>query len=500
MRITTLRFISAFGTFFSIFYFVSGLFTQDIAVLSLSVFLLWISALLYGCSKDQINIIYVFFLITFFIFLLSRIMVRWLTEREIYSPFSEEIMIHTYICLYLSLLGLLIGAMINVQFTFGHKEPYRISSSTENGFNDINLRLLRQLSAIFAIIAGFATLAVNIEKIAFYGVTGSGAELRTVYASSLPGIVLRLSYIYVLMLCIFLAAKPSKRSATLMFLQYLAISATKMMFGSRCDFVLGLMFMVAYFLIRDHMNVKEGLEGADKWFGKKEMMICIISIPLLVILLQFVEYYRVQDTFSFSSFWDTLLDFFESQGTSVDIIGYTYKYADKLDQPHFLYLFDNTWTFLSTNPISSAIFGTQSYSTNSLERALYGTSLDQSLYYIINPESYLSGKGCGSSYVAEAFLGYGYIGTFLVSLFLSMFMKKFYEFDFNKLWKTVIALIFIQQLFFMPRAGFDEFVGDFASVTHIIAVLALWIAYRLLNQQMGWKGVYNCGGEYDGNG
>lgn len=482
---TILKILSGFMAVFALFELAIGIITSNVGTMSVSVFLVWGAALLLCLSRPKVNVIYMFFLISFFVFLLSRVMVRWTTEQEIYSPFSNEVMIHTYTCLFISIVGLVIGSVLKVRFVFGSQTKSSPPSYYNPLDSHINLDLLRQISGFLTVVTGFATLVVNIEKIIFYGITGSGAELRVSFATTLPPIILRLSYIYVLMLCIYLAAMPKKKGAILIFLQYLLISATKMLFGSRSDFILGLMFMAVYFLMRDDLN--EGVFGTvnrEKWFGKKEITICITAIPLLIILMVFVEYYRVQSSFKFSSIYETMLEFFESQGVSIDIIGYTYNNAEKLEQPHFLYLFDNTWTFLKTNPISSALFGTKVYGVNTVERAMYGTSLDQSLYYIINPVSYLSGRGCGSAYVAEAYLGYGYGGVLFLNAVLAIVIKRMYEFRYSSFIGLVISLVFIQQLFFMPRAGFDEFLADFASVTHLLAIVIIWLFYKVMNKSL----------------
>ncbi len=480
---TILKFISGFMVVFALIGLAMGLITSNVGTMSIAVFLIWGAALLLCISRPKVNAIYLFFLITFFVFLLSRVMVRWITEQEIYSPFSDEVMIHTYTCLFLSIAGLALGSVLKVRFVIGSHG----GTSTTNYYNPldsrINLKLLRQISGILTVVTGFATLVVNIEKIFFYGITGSGAELRVSFATTLPSIILRLSYIYILMLCIYLATMPKKKGAVLIFIQYLAISATKMLFGSRSDFILGLMFMAVYFMMRDHLNERTLQNNLrEKWFGKKEITVCIVAIPLLVILMVFVEYYRTQSSFEFSGIYETMLEFFESQGVSIDILGYSYNNAGKLEQPHFLYLFDNTWTFLKTNPISAALFGTKAYGVNTVERAIYGTSLDQSLYYIINPTSYLSGRGGGSSYVAEAYLGYGYIGVFVLNVVLAMVMEKMYEFRYRSFAGLVVSLVFIQQLFFTPRAGFDDFIGDFVSVTHIFTIVIIWMVYTYFNR------------------
>ena len=192
---TILKFISCFMAVFAVFELAVGLATADVAVMSIAVFLIWGAAMLHSLSRPKINFIYLFFLITFFVFLLSRVMVRWITEQEIYHPFTDQVMIHTYACLFISIVGLFVGSTLKVRFTFSSKKGTPNGNYYDPLNSYLNLDLLRQISGFLTTITGFATLVVNIEKIVYYGITGSGGELRISFASTLPSIVLR-SLIY----------------------------------------------------------------------------------------------------------------------------------------------------------------------------------------------------------------------------------------------------------------------------------------------------------------
>lgn len=463
-----------------------GLATQDIGTLALATFCAWGMALLGAISSKEKNVIYIFFLFTFFIFLLSRVMVRWIRTGEIYRPFSVETMIMVYSCLTVSLFGLAIGnATSGTRFGFGKSYQGRFIDREDEyprREDNINLPLIRQLSGIVTVVCGFATLWVVIERIAFWRISGYGGDLRTSFSSTLPDIILRFSYVYVMMFCIYLASLPERKKCIPIIIQYLVVSALRMFYGSRADFIIGLMFLFVYFLIRDRLNEEQGIEE-KKWVGRELLLVTVISVPLLIILMVFVGSYRSHQSFEFSSFFETLGDFFESQGTSINVIGYTYIYKEQCTQPKFLYLFDRTYEFLTANPISSIITGRHAYRANTVERAQYGTSLGMTLYYHINQVSYLAGNGCGSSYVAEGWLGYGYFGLFIINVVLSRIISRLNEFKFNRFVPSVIWLIFLQSLFFMPRNNFDAFVDDIASITNIFAIFALWVLYKLIQQR-----------------
>lgn len=466
----------------SLFYCVSGLVYSDIGSLSVSAFLMWAAAMLGAFSKKDWNIIYIFFLFTFFLFLLARTMVRWVSYGEIYMPFRTETMTHIYVLIIVSLAGLIVGNY--VKLSFARKQ----NSENQYYFNTDKMDALRKVSAPLVVLTGLAQLIVVLERAAFYQV-GFGGAMRVSFSSSLPTLVLRASYEYTLLFCIYLATMPRKKEALGFIFEYLAISAIKMVYGSRCDFILGLMFVLVYFIMRDRINIRYQLEDTE-WLGRKEITITLVSIPILIILLTLIGTYRVGGSFQFTTFSDVLLDFFESQGTTINVLGYAYEYADKLPQPNFLYLFDDTYTFLVANPISSLFTGKHVYLVNTVERALKGTSLDQTLYYLINSESYLRGNGCGSSYVAETYLAFGYAGSFLFNIVLANVLNKINGYGYNSLWKNVLLLIFVLSIFFIPRAGFDDFVGEFASATHILVIMGVWMLYKDQLTRMSRKRVY----------
>lgn len=472
------RLISVFTALIAIVLFAIGVAAKNMATISLSVFVMWAAALLRGITQTKRNFIFILFLVSFFVFLLSRVMVRWYENQEIYYPFDTDTMIMTYTCLFLALAGLYLGTIGHYRILVVTKENAFIKSIRRIG-SDTDKAALRKASGVFTIISGFATMAVVMERILYWGQVGSGGELRVSFGSALPGIVLRFSYVYVLMFCIYLATLPEKRKTVPVLVQFLLCGALKMVYGSRSDFILGLMFIVVYYVIRDRIEENRDIH----WFGMAEKIFTVISIPFLIILIVFVGYYRTHTTFAFSGFFNTLLNFFETQGTSIDILGYTKTYASDLPQPRFLYMFDRSYEFLSANPLIGKIVGKTTYAANTAERALYGTSLGQTLYYYINRASFLAGYGCGSSYIAEIWVGYGYIGVVIWNYIMSRIMFRINEYKFTNLVLSVIILVYLQSLFFMPRAGFDGFVDDFSSMTHIFMMVLLWVIYRVLKSK-----------------
>ena len=88
------------------------------------------------------------------------------------------------------------------------------------------------------------------------------------------------------------------------------------------------------------------------------------------------------------------------------------------------------------------------------------------LTYLISSNSYLSGYGVGSSYIAEAYLSFGYIGVFFVTIFIFMLISFFQKGRSNI--KFIIYISMINSFFMMPRASFFNF---------LISMLTIIIVY-----------------------
>lgn len=394
-------------------------------------------------------------------------------------PFSEDVMKCVYECLYLSVAGLLVGSLRK-----GKRIKKQVSLVGRNSRIDRNL--LGRIIKPMVYITGLTNLLVAIERVMYFMIYGEVGLLRIDFASSLPSLITYPSFMYNFLFCAYLATMPTKKKTTPVILLYLVVAAVKLAYGSRSDFIIGLLFIAMYYVVRDRIAKNAvDLVLKEKWISTKERIAMIAAIPAMMVLAVFIQAYRTGNTFDPASLLDIFLDFFSTQGVSIHIIGYGEQYIDELPQPNFIYLFGNTVSFLKTNPLSRLLFSTTTYAVNTRERAMFGSSFAQAISYLVNETSYLSGYGAGSSYVAEAYVGYGLVGVFIVNAVLARIIHWINSYQYQSYWGSVIVLLYIQSLFFMPRAGFDDFVGEFTSLSHLIVIFAIVFIYQTLRKRRG---------------
>lgn len=448
-----------------------GMVGSELKLISISTMILFLSVFCTQLAKRERNLLLILFLITFFIFLQSRVFVRLVVDHEEYEYFRFSTMKSIYSQIFFSLMGLQVGSFLRIK---------SYESKAEFVESRYNVHALTFTAKIFTVVAWICQLLTVMEKVTFYTV-GFGGLLHTEFSSRLPSIVVSVSYLYIFSFCIFLATKPSKKECMPLFLMYIVLAATKLFYGSRGDFILGLMFAFVYFCIRDRIRA----EDEEKWVTRRIISLALISIPFLILLVVFVGVYRRGGSFSFVSFGNILHEFFDSQGISINVLGHVYEHKDDFPQPGFLYMFDSLYTFITTNPVSRLLFGTHRYGLNTVERAIYGTSLEQTISYIVAPTTYLNGSGMGTSYVAEVYLAGGYIGLFAFNLIFSIVLDKIRRYNYSKLVPSTLCLIFIESMFIIPRNSVDSFVGEFLSVLHLGAIVAMYVMYYLVKRNHG---------------
>ena len=75
-------------------------------------------------------------------------------------------------------------------------------------------------------------------------------------------------------LCLYLSTFPSKKQSLLPLLLYGGSAIPALIVGVRNPIILNCMFIFLYYFIRDTLNDKE------KWIGKFEKIVLIVSIPV----------------------------------------------------------------------------------------------------------------------------------------------------------------------------------------------------------------------------
>lgn len=469
----------SFALLLSLVFFFSSLSQTKLELLYISIIFLFIHNLIFSFKDIYIKIIYLLFHLTFLTFILSRILISFL-NGEIYEPFeSLETNYHIGFSVYISLLGIFMGftffSLIQKKFFTPKKKLDPFNNKKSRFFQEKNyVGKVRKVSFILLFFAFIALTFKELETL--YIMKGTSYnELRLAYSSSLPSMVLRLANMYFIFLCIYLATMPDKKGVIFSFFSLITIGVIVMMYGVRGDLVLNILFIIAYLVIRNRVDYSN-----KSWFGKKEVLIIIVLTPFLISILNVVGISRYEDKLSIAnSEQSTLENFFYSQGISIDIIGYVKEYENEFPEKKY-YSVDRTLTFVKNNFISKTLFNTEEYKAHTIERALYGNSLGQTLSYLVYPESYLNGVGMGSSYIAEVYKDFGYKGLLLVNIFYGMLMVFIVPKKTTNVWLLAPSFLMIQGLLYAPRSSSDGFISNVLSIPNVAAFVLVWITAKFV--------------------
>lgn len=290
-------------------------------------------------------------------------------------------------------------------------------------------------------------------------------EYFSTFKSSLPSIVVILSKFNTISFFIYLSTRPIKKLVLPVTAIYLAVNALSLLTGSRSNFMLNVLIIIIYF----------GLSTAtsnEKWFGKMEKMMVLILIPVLMVVMTYIGEARNKYSKGISSSIDTIFEFFYSQGVSVNIIGYT-KLLEK-SIPDKIYSFGPFIEYFRYN-ILSKFQDVKVLEGQSVERALEGYQYSHTMSYLIMPDLYIRGVGYGSSYMAELFHDFGWIGLIIGGMLFGIIIGKFtLEFNNKSIFIVLIVLMMTRAILFVPRASTVYFIINTFIIENIVGVIVIF--------------------------
>ena len=449
----------SFGVFILLLSFMQG---ADVGFTI--IIILWYYSLVYCLFDIKKRLGYACFLATFFLFLLGAYVADQFfhyTENVVF--FDKSITTHIYILLAISLLGLFLGNIIDI------RKKYK------NGFKDNKLYLqhMKRISKIGFYISFIPYLISVIIQAAL--VRNSGyTEIYLSDTLLLPFIIRIIAYSCPIFLFLFLSTLPNKRECNIPIFLYFIYSAISLLSGRRSIFVINCLTIFMYILYRSS-NGKE-----EKWINKKILLTLFIILPIVAILLNVYGQTRFgdSDVIKHNNIFDSILNVFTSQGVSISVIGYEKYYENVL--PDKLYSLSGLIEFLKFNPVSNVIFNFTKYTGQTVERALYGDLFTHAISYFVLPYNYLRGRGLGSSYIAEVYHDFSYIGVFIVNLIYGVVLKVCSNFNRNSVWLRFICLMIINSILMAPRSTTDAFISNFTHIEVILAVILVWGGSNIL--------------------
>lgn len=418
-------------------------------------FLVWTNMLFFSlCNLGKRSMLFAF-LITFFVFLIGREFLQQFFSYQV-EPFDKEVLVHSNMCLLISLLVLFAGYLL-----FGRKTV--LVADTAAGQNNILQKTslyIYYLTWVFAVASKVIT--------AKYISDNSYWAYYTDYSEYLAGNMLLyvISKIEVMMpaaLSIYLACMPSKKQFRIPCCLYMIYLVVSLGSGQRSIFMLGILFLAVYLLLRNGMNPEE------MWVKKSYIIICIMSVPFLAVFFSWYSMWRTGEASSGMTFFSGIEDFLYNQGVSVNIIKRAFMYQESIpaDQTYIL-------EFLHSG-ILARILGITVYHGNTIEHALYGGSFTHSLGYVVLGGNYLAGQGTGSSYIAELYQDFGYVGVMLGNLVYAFIIARINQFKNKKdIFGMSVKFYIITQILWAPRGSCTGFISNLLAPSTIFCFIAIF--------------------------
>lgn len=437
-------------------------------LMSVMLLVLFVVELIYASKDLNKNIAFILFLVAFFTFLMGRLILPLFINLDDYSEvffsymdYKSSTYFHVILSLYITLL------FIFVSYTMVEK---KMPDSLNLGFfpDSPRIKFVRRCAKIAMWMSFPFALLVILEKVRYVMVNGYAGMLLE-QESNLPTIVIILSALFEYMVFLFLATLPTKRESKIVVILYLFFAISNIIGGDRGECVLSVFVVVFYFFLRNRLNT-----GKSIWIGKRGIWSLVLAAPLAMILLFSIAYLRDSKEFDSDSAGLLIGGFFYQQGASLNVVASAYEDEKNLPKGKY-YSIGPIIDYFKINYLSRIVFGTEPYKVGSSDLATKGNSLDSAITYLEAPEFYASGGGMGSSFVAEAYHDFGYIGVILYALLYGFVLASIPKWNSRNVWLSVVALVFLKYIMYAPRARATAFIASAASVSFWPIALVIFI-------------------------
>lgn len=458
---------------FSISFFTIGVIFSHTNVILIAICGMLIHNSLYAMERFNERIIFFSFNITFFTFLVARLVIKPLTGFEdrynqtYYGlDFTDnQIILNIFIALFLSLVFLFLGYI-----TLKKKDYTEEIRMVKNG----NMKYIALVSKLLFYVSFLFNVLVLTDKAKYTSVAGY-SELYSSYISSYPSFVVKLAEMGPTALFVFLGTMPTKRQSILPLSFYLILGILSLVVGQRNNFVLNILVIVVYLALRNLIDKKE------RWFGKKHIIAGIMILPLMIVLLNTVSYTRSDQSVTANSN-SVASEFLYSQGVSVNLLGYAQSLEHELPEDK-IYTIGRIVEFIQENALTQAMTDIPSYDAQTVESALYGNSFADSVSYSVSPVRYKNGWGYGSSYIAELYKDAQIIGVIVGSYILGIILSLLTNLFTRGILGVWMSLSMTRLLLYAPRDTFTSFIVSTFSLINLLTLVIIFLGANLISGQ-----------------
>lgn len=402
-----------------------------------------IIALIFNIVESYINkrsgyLYFILFHLFLFLFIFSRPIISMIRQDEWWYFSSYTVYVVIFVLL-ITLISLKIG--------FNIKTNLKAS--------DLNVKIrgynLSKLKRPLFFICTFLILMSFIQGVIKYlYFSDDYVAIYTGQSADVPVIIAVLASLTIYFLIFYLSLLPTKKDTSIILVLYLISSIPEFLIGGRNTLMIKCLFCFVYFVLREFQNRKEN------WITKRDKIAIVIIIPILVLGLGVMNYTREDKSVPNFSPIELAVDFLYKQGTTFDTICQSVEYRSELrDDSYINYTFGEPIDMVVHNNLSNFLFGTVDLGDgNNIKNGTISNNLAHRLSYLVLGDSYLSGHGRGTSYLAEIYLDFGYLGIIVFNILLGkLFSIVDYLFNKDVLHRCLLLNVFMY-IYIIPRLAF----------------------------------------------
>ena len=243
--------------------------------------------------------------------------------------------------------------------------------------------------------------------------------------------------------------------------------------GNRFDFIIGLFIMIIMYVIYSFIN-------NHKIFEFKKVISLFIITMIMFVLMSIYQITRDNYKLVQSNPLYYVEQFIYNQGVSANINKRIFKYQVDLDDCH-QYSYQKIIDVF--NRYSNRLLGKKIVDNNNLNKVA-SCDLAARLSYLVLGDRYLNGEGVGSSYIAEIYLDFGYVGLLFYNIglgFLLYIIEKWLVS--NVFYRLIIALYVYQGILMLPRSSASIFIINFLDIIIWLFIIALFLWDKIFSQR-----------------
>lgn len=433
--------------------------------------LIWVNMVIFALSDIGRRSMLFAFLVAFFVFLMGRAFVQYFFSYGV-EYFDSDVENHASICLIISLMTIFVFYYL---FDKKNKKTQLYNSGKKYHTDEVVMMVSRiafYLTWVFAVVSKIAVVRY-VGSNTYFSYYTDYSEYLT---NNIPLYILsKIELITPVCFSIFMASMPTKKQFKIPCCFYVGYILLSLGTGQRSTFVLGSLWLAVYFLFRNKIDPDE------EWVRKSYVVAVVVAVPFLLIFLSVYSSWREGKSIADINVFSSILDFFYSQGVSLNVVKRAYMYKERI--PDQIY----TLEFLHSG-VFAKLFGIEVYHGNTVAHAMQGGSFTHSMGYVVLGQQYLSGRGTGSSYIAELYQDFGYVGIFLGNVLYSWIIANINKVGEKRtvFWMSVRFYI-VSQILWAPRGSFTGFLSYLFAPSTLACLIGIFVISNMIKSSQAKK-------------